>query len=93
MPKLYSTELRVYVTAYIVADSEEEAEATARNMAGIGLELPTGYAGDGIEVYGRSYHPDMPRDSLSPAVTIAPFEEQNISLDLVEDFGDEGEEG
>ena len=80
MPKVFSTDLRLYATVYIVADSEEEAAKIAASLAGDTLEMPEDRYAD-LPIYGGSFHADMPEVSLSPAMTIAPAEEQEIIID------------
>lgn len=91
--KVYSTDIKLYATAYIVADSEEEALEIAKSLANTTLDLPEGYAGDSIEIWGGSFHNEMPELTLSPAMTIAALEEQDLSLDLSEEIDDDPEDG
>ena len=84
--KLYSTELKIYATMYIVAETPEEALEIAQAQAGKGLDLPEGYAGDDLEIYGGTFHDEMPDRSLSPAMTIALMEEQELSLEELDDL-------
>jgi hypothetical protein len=89
--KVFSTDLRLYATAYIVAETQEEADKIARDLAGSTLEMPDGYCGDGLEVWGGSFNIDMPELSLSPAMTIAPLAEQEIAFDEADELDDEAE--
>lgn len=89
MSKLFNIDIQVFATAYIVADSAEEAQAIANGLAESMGEIPTGYFGDDIEIFGGSFHADMPELSLSPAMTIGAA---IGNVELVEDF-DEEEEG
>lgn len=72
MANLYSIDVRLTATAYIVADSEAEAFKIARGaFDNTGGELPTGEAD--VTVDGGTYSADMPEVSLSPAVTFDAF--------------------
>lgn len=90
MKKLYSTDIVVYATAYILAGDQAEAREIAQGLANGSLEFVSGrqYLGDDIWMTGESFNPDMPAVSLSPAMTIAPLDEQSISIDLAEEFDD-----
>jgi DnaJ-class molecular chaperone len=79
--KLFSINVRLVATAYILAQSEEEAMAAARDLTDSSGEMPTGYFGDGIEISGESYNPDMPELSFSPAMTVVgPIEGETPEL-------------
>jgi hypothetical protein len=94
MSKLFSVGIMIAATAYIVADSEEEAKKKAEDLPHEGLEFlssrvligSTKHAED-IYMTGESYHADMPTISLSPAMTI--HSRDYRTLDLVEDFDEE----
>lgn len=70
--KVYSVDLRLYATAYVVAETDDEAfekvAALYRGGAGELLIQTTPY-GD-PPIYGGSFVPEMPALSLSPAMTI-----------------------
>ncbi len=81
--KVFSTDLRLYATAYIVAATQEEADKIATGLAESFLDIPSGYCGpDGLEVWGGTFHEDMPEISLSPAMTIAPLDQQDIGCEF-----------
>lgn len=91
---LYSIDVRLCATAYITAETEEEAMQKARDaFSGSGGELPTGEADFIID--GSTYSIDMPEVSLSPAVTFDPFPddaEVQFQEELEGDAEDEGED-
>jgi hypothetical protein len=89
LKKLFSIGVTIYATAYIVAESEEEAQNIASHLPDSSGEMPTGYFGDDIEISGERFNPDMPELSFSPAMTVGPVEG---AVDLVEEFEDEPEE-
>lgn len=67
--KLYSIDVRVYATAYIRAESEEEARAKADALRG--AFVFTDGSDPGVEISGLQYDdPELPEVSLSPAMTI-----------------------
>jgi hypothetical protein len=84
MANLYSFEVTIHATLYVVAEDEAAAVAEAKTWKGQGVELPTGF-GSSIEVNGDQFSADMPEVSLSPAVT---FGEVDLEPELVEEFGD-----
>ncbi len=89
MTKLYSADIVINATAYIMAESAEEAVEKLSSIHDDGIEFSSRRQtiSDGIEMTGERYGPDMPEISLSPAMTIrAPYR----TVSLVEDF-DEGD--
>lgn len=68
MAHLFSRDIMICATAYIVADTEAEAQAKYDALRNEGLELSES-DGD-VPVYGGRYHAEMPDVSLSPAMTI-----------------------
>lgn len=89
MGRVYSIEVSIAATAYVRADSEEEARAKAKELGGTGLELPE-YT-DGVEISGRSFDdPDLPEVSLSPSMTIVEINHED-ECELVHDDEDEEE--
>jgi len=77
MPKVYSVDVKIYATAYIRADSEDEARKIAAALKLGSLELRTeDYAGESsdgtdIAISGAQFDSDaLPDLSLSPAMTI-----------------------
>lgn len=96
--KVFSTTVAIYATLYVLAETEEEAEAMARETvqdAGLEFSSRRQYVGDGIEMTGETFNADMPEISLSPAMSFAPMEEQQFSMELSDDLDetDEDEEG
>ena len=72
MSKLYSVDVRVFATAYIRAESVEEAKAKAlEGLDGQQIYLATGDE-QAVPVSGERYDsPDLPEVSLSPVATLA----------------------
>jgi hypothetical protein len=91
---LYSIDIKLCATAYIVAESAEEATEQASLIFGVhdSADLPTGDCGD-FEITGESFHADMPEVSLSPAVTFYGPWEPGQTADLVEEFEAESDDG
>ena len=87
---LYSIDVRLCATAYVQAETEEEALALVREaFDNTTAELPTG---DGsVTVDGGDFGLMMPEVSLSPAVTFDPIP-ADADMSLVEEFEDESEE-
>lgn len=95
MTKLYSTTVTIYATAYILADSPEEALEKAAAITDTGIEFSNrrqDIGDDGLCISGESYSADMPEISLSPAMTIGPVDTDPAALDEVEDFTDEDDD-
>lgn len=68
---VFHIDIRVAATAYIVADTPEEARKKAESLNGFGLIV----AGESILSAEPFDSPDLPELSLSPAMTIvAPYE-------------------
>lgn len=64
--KIYSLDVPVYATAYIIADSLEEAQRIAANLAGCTIDCE-----DREEVSGRDFNdPELADITFSPAMTI-----------------------
>jgi hypothetical protein len=76
---LYSIDVQLWATAYIKADSAEEAEQIARGLKGSALELEEQ---DGeVPISGAMYDdPELPDVSLSPAMSIVGPEGQSAEL-------------
>lgn len=88
MTNLYSVDVNIIATMYIMADSVEEAKAIADSTKHSHLELPNGYIGDGVYITGEAYSPNMPIFSLSPAMTLYGPPYDDIPC-LVEEFEEE----
>lgn len=67
MATLFSRDIMVAATVYIVAESEEEAQAKFDALKDTGLEISED---EDDLIYGGQYHAGMPDVSLSPAMTI-----------------------
>jgi hypothetical protein len=88
--KIFSTDITVIMTAYILAESEDEAKQIAAGMADSGLEFSssTEWCGDDTCMTGASYESmledpdDFATINLSPACTI---ESVSDGLELVEE--------
>jgi hypothetical protein len=66
---VYSIDVRVYATAYIKANSAEEALEIAKGLKDSALEVDD--AGSDVEISGAMLDdPDLPDVSLSPAMTV-----------------------
>jgi hypothetical protein len=63
---LYSIDIKVVATAYVKANSEEEAREKAKGLHMDGLEV----SGDPLISERRYDDPELPEISLSPAMTI-----------------------
>lgn len=64
--RIYSCDVKVWATAYIVADSLAEARRIADELRGDGID-----AEDRGQVSGDSFdHPDLPDVTYSPAMTV-----------------------
>lgn len=88
--KLFSLDIKVVATAYVRAESEEEAIALVREHLVDGeLQFSSRYQpmGEGICIDGSSYEQTMQNEeaiALSPAMTISgPFEE-DFTLDEID---------
>ena len=98
--KLYSRNIAIAGTVYILANDENEAQKAYDSLRHTHLTIRENDDGD-LPVYGGDYHPGMPDLSLSPNMTVhgvfpndmsgpAGFEEVEEFPD--EDDGDDGEE-
>ncbi|MBO6507370.1 MAG: hypothetical protein JJ979_02605 [Roseibium sp.] len=66
--KVYSADLKVWATAYIVAESEEEAQQIANELSNLTVGLSKHQAD--IEVSEAMINTDLPKCSLSPVCTV-----------------------
>ncbi|KQS84298.1 hypothetical protein [Rhizobium sp. Leaf383] len=78
MSKIFRTDIQIWATAYVRAETEEEALVKLRELGNRGIEVAdTDWStpDDDVETHisGRHYSdPDLPELSLSPFMTIAP---------------------
>ena len=87
--KLYSINIKIYGTAYIKAETEEEALQKAKdNLTQVGLEFPHGFrdlisehADGNIFMTGERFNFDMPEISFSPVMTShGPSKDAHVEL-------------
>jgi hypothetical protein len=84
---VYSIDIKICATAYIKAESEEEAERifNVTYVEHMGGELPVDDDAD-ISVSERDYRdPQLPATSLSPAISFYGSWTDSFDLDLVEE--------
>jgi hypothetical protein len=88
---IYSVEITIAATVYVVAASEAEAVEQVKAFHMDGGELRTGDEFiDGLPVSGVSFdHPDFPDISMSPAITVYA---EATRADLEDELDDDGEE-
>lgn len=68
---IWHVDLKMYCTAYVVADTREEAEALIRSeLLGSGLEVDEQPHGDPAISGAQFDSEDFPEVSISPAMTI-----------------------
>jgi hypothetical protein len=82
--KLFSTDLRIYATAYVWANDQKEAVDKLRTLSNTGIELAyEHHIGENLSIDGRPFtHLDRTRIHLSPAMTI---DKQLIPITMVEE--------
>lgn len=81
MTSIYRIDVKVWATAYIRADSAEEATEIAKGLKQQGLEVSD--AGGDIEISGLQYDdPELPDVSLSPAMTCHGPEDGDTAEDV-----------
>lgn len=88
--KLFSIDIQIAATAYILADDQEEAMEIAADLKDDTFEFSNRRQeiADGVVVTGESYSGDMPSVSLSPAMTcLGPYHGQ--VPEFVEEFTDD----
>lgn len=93
---LYSTEITVIATLYIVAESEAEAREKIAELPEMAEMYLDEGAGQEIPVDGSQFSPDMPEVSVSPVTTLyRPKDIDQANIDLHEEFDMdvEGQEG
>lgn len=84
--KIWSADVRVVATVYVIARNEREARKLIRAKLADGIE-----AGESEDISGAMYDsPDLPDISYSPAMT--PDTRQRISVNFVAENDPEGEE-
>lgn len=84
--KVYSLDVKVWATAYIKANNEEEALRKAKTLAGAYINEQDGIGE--VEISGLSYNnPELPEISLSPAMTIGEIEDDRLDhIQFVEEL-------
>jgi hypothetical protein len=94
MTKLFSGEIMIAATVYVVADSEEEARKAIEDLHGNGIEFSDRrqMIGEDLWMTGESFNADMPAVSLSPAMTIQDSPTRPSVWLCEEDLGEEEEE-
>lgn len=88
MPRqIYSSDVHLWATMYVVADSKEEAQQLiARRIADGAVD-----AGESVDISGKDFaSSEFPRVSFSPAMTIDA--KQAIPLDKIEEVEGEGDD-
>lgn len=82
--KIWSVDLRVWATAYVVADTLEDAEAMfRREFLGGKIEVLNASPDCDPPIYGGDFNSeDMPAYSLSPAMTIDPDQPDGWDADI-----------
>lgn len=84
MAKLYAIEIKVCATAYIKADSPEQALAHVEDLHLTGWELSK-YAGEPIS--GLQFDdPNLPSYSVSPVMTVHGPWDSRDTPDMVHDY-------
>jgi hypothetical protein len=84
--KCFSVDVRIIATAYILAETEEEAQKKAHALINESLEFSSRrqLIGDDVWMTGETYNRDMPEVSLSPAMTC--HGPNGYPVEFVEDF-------
>lgn len=91
MPNLYSIDVTIHATAYIMADSKEEAFQALNDRKDTGFELPTTSNDLDMPINGETFHAEMPEFSLSPAMTFVGAE-TSVVMEIVAEFDEEAKE-
>lgn len=87
---IYSVDVKVYATAYIKADNEDEALEIARTLRMDVWELPNGSISEDVEVTGENFSDDMPEISISPIMTChGPDDDAGVDCVHGDDEGEE----
>lgn len=91
--KMFSTDLLIAGTLYVNAENEEEARQKVNEILGTGMEFSNRrqQVSEDLHVTGETYSPDMPM-AFSPAMTILPQDEQNATLDQIQDFDEQSDD-
>jgi hypothetical protein len=91
LKKLFSVEVAIIATAYIVADSDEAGPKIADSLGDEALEFSSRSQDIGVDqdiaITGETYSADMPEISLSPAMTLVG--PQGRKVDFQEEFDTE----
>jgi hypothetical protein len=89
--KLFSITVKLAATAYIKAESEEEAMSILEEEIGSGTTFPDiDEFVDGSDYSDSKY---MPEFSLSPAMTSYGVFDSDETMELVDEFEEDDEEG
>lgn len=81
---LYNIDIKIYGTAYIKANSEEEALTIVKSFNMDGIKLREDLDAE-IPISGQGFDdPDLPEFSLSPAMTIY-GPDDGVEPDLIEE--------
>lgn len=93
MPKVFSGEILIAATVYVVAETEEEARKEIEGLQGSGIEFSDRrqMIGEDLWMTGESFNADMPALSLSPAMTIQESADP-VSVWLADELDEEEEE-
>lgn len=80
--KVYRTDVTVFATLYVVAESEEEARAKFAKESGAGIEAMD----DGETFCGRTYSAErLAEPKYSPAMSVAEFKPSELDIELMEE--------
>jgi hypothetical protein len=90
--KLYSINVKICATAYIKAESEEEAMDILLETVGDGKSQLFGEDDIRGVIDGSTFSSDMDDFTLSPAITYYGVYDDDETLQLVEEFDDEDED-
>ena len=84
--RIYSSDIKVFATLYVVADSEKEARRKMKKWLGSTLEV-----GTNENVCGMMFsNPELPDEHVSPTMTIA--DRQRLHIELAEECEVDDEE-
>lgn len=87
--RIYSAEIRITATAYVVARSEREARDKIADLAGSFIEATD----DGETFDGQPFDYDrLVSPKLSPAMTVDSFKPADLQVDVAEDLEEPDED-